>query len=75
MLFFSIGPGMFFRPEENAFLSKGLDNVGFLPAAEIHSGDKDDRTAILVRTAAMHIAVDFQLHRFFTVGAFRLDPN
>jgi hypothetical protein len=49
--------------------------VGFLPTAEIHFGDKDDRTAIYVWTAAMHIVVNLQLHRFLTVGTFRLDPN
>jgi hypothetical protein len=75
MLFFSMSSSMFFRPEENALLSKSLDDMGFLQTAKIHLWNEDDGTAISLQTAVVHFAVDFQLHRFFTMGAFRFDPN
>lgn len=66
---------MFFRPEENAFLSKGLDDVRILKAAKIDIGDKDNGTAIRFLTAAIHIPIDLHLHGSLAVGAFRLNLN
>ncbi len=75
MLFPSIRPSMFFRPEEHTFFSKGLDDVGIFQVTEIHVGDKDNRVTVRFRATAIHIAVDLQLHRTFAVGAFRVNPN
>lgn len=75
MPFPSIRPGMFFRPEEDAFLSKGIDDVGIFQTAEIHIGNKDNGTAIRFRTTAIHIAVDLHLHGSFAVRAFRFNLN
>ena len=66
---------MFFRPEENAFLSKSIDDVGIFQAAEIHVRDKDNGPAIRFPAAAIHVTVNLQLHGTFAVGAFRVDPN
>lgn len=75
MGFPSISPGVFFRPEENTFLSKGIDDVGILQTAEIHVGDKDNRMAVRFQAAAIHITVNLQLHGTLAVGAFRVDPD
>ena len=68
MLFPPIGPGVFFRPEETTFLSKGLDDVGVLQTAEIHVGDKDNRMVLRFRAAAIHVTVDLHLQGSFTAG-------
>ena len=75
MRFPSISPGVFFRPEENTFLSKSIDDVGILQTAEIHIGDKDNRMALRFRAAAIHVTVNLQLHGTLAVDAFRVDPN
>ena len=73
MLFPSISPGVFFRPEEDAFFSKGIDDMGFLQTTEIHVGDKDNRMAIRFLAAAIHGTVNLHPHGTFAVGAFRFD--
>ena len=73
MLFLSISPGVFFRPEENTILSKGIDDVGILQTAEIHVGDKNNGTAIRFLVAAIQVTVDLQLHGTLAMGAFRLN--
>ncbi len=75
MPFPSVGPGVIFRPEEDTFLSKGIDDVGIFQTAEIHLGDEDNGTAIRFQAAAIHCAVDLHLHGSFTVGAFRFNLN
>ena len=64
---------MFFRPEENAFLSKCLDNVRILQTAKINVRNKDDGTAIPFPAAAIHSAVDLHLDGSLAVGAFRFN--
>jgi hypothetical protein len=53
MLSPSIVSGVFFRPEENTFLSKSIDDVGILQTAEIHVGDKDNRMALRFQAPAI----------------------
>jgi hypothetical protein len=73
MHFPAIAPGVFFRPEEDTFLSKGFDDVGIFQTADIHIGNKDNGTAVLFCTAAIHIAVDLHLHGDFAVRTFRFN--
>ena len=66
---------MFFRPEENAFLSKSIDDVGIFQAAEIHVGDKNNRMAPRFQAAAIHVTVDLHLQGPFAVSTFRVHLN
>jgi hypothetical protein len=71
----AITPGVFFRPEEDTFLSKSIDDVGIFQTADIHIGNKDNGSAIRFRTAAIHIAVDLHTHGDFAVRTFRFNLN
>ena len=75
MHFPSILPGMLFRPEENAFLSESIDDVGILQAGKINLGDKDNRMAFRFQAAAIHVTVDLHLHGTLAMGAFRFNLN
>jgi hypothetical protein len=71
----AISPGMLFRPEENALLSEGLDDVRLLQPVKIHLGDKDDGGRPTFQALTIHLLIDFQIHRFPAVGACRFHPN
>lgn len=75
MPFPSIFPGVFFRPEEDTFLSKYIDDVVIFQTGEINVGNEDNGMAIRFRAAAVHIAVDLQPHGAFAVRAFRFNLN
>jgi len=64
---------MFFRPEENAFLSKCLDDIRILKTAKIDIRDKDNGTAVRFQAPAIHITIDLHLHGSLAVGAFRFN--
>jgi hypothetical protein len=68
-------PGMLFRPEENALLSKSLDDVRMFQPVKIHLGNKDDGSRPAIQASAMHVVIDFQIHRFPAVRAGRFHPN
>ena len=66
---------MFFRPEEDAFLSKCLDDVRILKTAKIDVRDKDNGTAIRFPATAIHITIDLHLQGPFAVSTFRVHLN
>jgi hypothetical protein len=75
MPFPSMVPGVFFRPEEDTFLSEHIDDVGVFQMGEINVGNEDNGTAIRFRATAVHITVDLQQHGAFAVRAFRFNLN
>ena len=71
---FSVSPGMFFRPEENALFSKGLDDAGLLQFLNIYIRNKDDRpNASFAMNSCFQLAVDFHFHGVRAMGTGRAD--
>jgi hypothetical protein len=68
-------PGVFFRPEEDTFLSEGINDVGFFQTTEIDLRNKNERAAFLVLAMPIHGAINLQLQRPMTVGTFRGDMD
>jgi hypothetical protein len=65
----AVDPGMFFRPEEDALFSKGLDNTRLFKSPNIDIRNKDDGLYfVFVINGCFKVTGNFYFHWVRTVG-------